>query len=50
MMVELKNISGMELPPTHYEGTNMITITAQWTESEAQSGVAEIMRIEGFAV
>jgi hypothetical protein len=44
---ELENIPGIDLPSTHYEGTNMITVTAQWTESEARLRVAEIMNIEG---
>lgn len=46
IITSIRRMTGIE-SCTPYEGRNIITITAQWTESEAESRVAELMRIPG---
>ena len=40
-------IMGIETQPTHYDGTNKITVTTQWTQSETELNVAELLNITG---
>jgi hypothetical protein len=42
----LERMTGIE-SYTPYQGRNIIAVTAQWTEDEAESRVAELMRIAG---